>query len=366
MRVTQVAPTRFGDDGLFGGGERYPLELARALARHVSCKLVCFGSRPEARREPGGLDLVVLRPWLHWRRHPAHPVAPGLVAATDDTDVLHVHQMRAVPGRMTALAAAARGTPVVATDHGLGGSGWIGLLPRMFDHFLAVSRFSAQRLDVPAERTTIVYGGVDPARFYPDPAIVRRGIAFVGRITPHKGIDVLLRALPDSVPVTIAGTEGHDPGHPHRDYPRLLRELARGKDVAFVGRVSDAALPGLLRSVQVVVLPSVYETCYGTRVKISELLGLAAIEAMASGTPVVCSRVGGLSEVVEGGVTGLLVSPGDVDELADAVQTVIGDAAMAERMGRAGRERAVELFTWDRCARRCLSAYSALLGRGPE
>jgi glycosyltransferase involved in cell wall biosynthesis len=366
IRITHVAPTLFGDDGLFGGGERYPLELARALARHASCKLIGFGPRAGIHRESSGLELCVLRARLHLRGHPAHPIGWGLSGAVADADVVHVHQLRATPGRMTALVSAARRTPVVATDHGLGGGGWFGLLPKMFDHFLAVSHFSARILDVPADKTTIVYGGADPRRFFPDPTIVRRGLAFVGRITPHKGIDVLLRALPPDVRLTVAGTSGHDTGRHREGYSRLLRDLAGDKDVRFTGRVPERALPDLLRGARAFVLPSVYETCYGDRVEISELLGLSVIEAMASGTPVVCSRIGGLPEVVDDGVTGVLVEPGDVHELADAVRRLVTDPEKAERMGRAGRERALELFTWDHCARRCLEVYSMLAEGGPE
>jgi glycosyltransferase involved in cell wall biosynthesis len=366
MRITHVAPTPFGADGLFGGGERYPLELARALAQYISCRLVSFGSMAATQREPSGLELVTLRAWSHLRGHPAHPLARGLIRALSDAEVVHVHQMRAAPGRLAAFAAKARGTPVVATDHGLGGGGWFGLLPRMIDRFLPVSQFSSQILNVPAAKTTVVHGGVDPKRFHPDPPAVRRGIAFVGRITPHKGIDVLLKALPNDVPLTIAGTSGHDPRPPSRGYPRLLKELARGKDVRFVDHLSDAALPDLLRGVRLFVLPSVSFTCYGIRVEISELLGLSVIEAMASGTPVICSRIGGLPEVVEDGVTGLLVEPGDVDALSDAINRMINDPVAAERMGRAGRDRVLESFTWDRCAKRCLSVYSELLNKGPE
>jgi starch synthase len=93
-----------------------------------------------------------------------------------------------------------------------------------------------------------------------------------------------------------------------------------------------------------------------------ELLGLVLLEAMASGTPVVCSRIGGLPEIVEDGVTGLLVEPGDVGALHDAMDCILRDRTLAERLGRNGRERALERFTWDACAMRCLAAYEEMLG----
>src|SRR5919108_509257 len=81
VRVIHVSPTPFGSGGLLGGGERYPLELARALATHVDCELITFGPFPRRLREPGGLRLRVLRPLAYLRGHPAHPLAPGLLSA---------------------------------------------------------------------------------------------------------------------------------------------------------------------------------------------------------------------------------------------------------------------------------------------
>src|SRR5207253_1960845 len=150
-------------------------------------------------------------------------------------------------------------------------------------------------LKAPPERTRVIYGGADPGRFCPEPSASRDGVLFVGRITPHKGIDRLISALPGGAHLKVAGSTGHDPRPPERDYPRLLRRLASGKEVDFLGPVPDRELPDLYRGAVALALPSVERTCYGREVRVSELLGLAALEAMASGTPVVCSRLGGLA-----------------------------------------------------------------------
>ncbi len=365
--MVHVAPTAFGGGGLFGGGERYPLELARALAREgdVNCELVTFGSRPGTRTEPGGLTVRVLRPW--WRRggHPAHPVAPSLPRVLRTADIVHVHQLRSTPGRLAAVAARARGQRLVTTDHGLGGGGWAGILPRLPHRYLTVSRYSAEVLAVPLAKTAVVYGGVsDHLLETPSPgAEGRAGVLFVGRLTPHKGVDRLIRALPEGAPLTVAGTGGHDPRLPERDYPNLLRHLARGRDVRFVDRPDDVELGRLYRSSAVFVLPSVHRSCYGGTVAISELLGLAALEAMAAGTPVVASGVGGLPEVVGDGETGYLVRPGDEDQLRDRLQVLLGDPTTAAEMGRRARQRVRERFTWSACATRCAEAYADLGSR---
>jgi glycosyltransferase involved in cell wall biosynthesis len=363
MRVMHVAPTAFGVDGLFGGGERYPLELARALAGEVDCELVTFGPRARVVREPGGLVVRVLRPWLRWRGHPAHPLAPGLPALLAGADVVHAHHLRSAPSRIAALACRAADRRLAVTDHGLGGGGWAGLLPRMVDRFLVVSRFSAGTLNAPEGRTTVVYGGVDPSRYRPDPGVTRAGVLFVGRLTPHKGIDRLLRALPERAALTVVGTAGHDPRPPESGYPALLASLAAGREVRLLTGVSDQELPRLYRRAAVLVLPSVHETCYGRRVAISELLGLAVLEAMASGTPVVCSRVGGLPEIVRDAETGFLVEPGDVGALRDRVALLLADRALARRLGDNARQHVLERFTWAHCAHRCLAAYAEMAAR---
>ena len=360
MRVVHVAPTPFGAGGLLGGGERYPVELARALAAHADVELVTFGVRPGLVHDPSGLRVRILRPVAYGHGHPAHPLAPRLPWALG-ADVVHTHHTRSAPSRVAAVAARLRGRRLVTTDHGLGGGGWFGLLPALFDRFLTVSRFSASVLGVPAVRTRVVYGGADPQRFAPDAEVARAGVLFVGRLTPHKGVDRLLRALPDGARLTVAGTGGHDPRPPERDYTDLLRRLAHGRDVVFTGAVPEADLPRLHRRAAVFVLPTVQTDCYGRSFAISELLGLSVLEAMASGTPVVASRLDGLPEVVRDGETGFLVAPGDTLELRERLALLLADRALADRMGRRAREVVLERFTWEACARRCLAAYEELL-----
>jgi glycosyltransferase involved in cell wall biosynthesis len=275
-------------------------------------------------------------------------------------DLVHTHHMRSAPSRMAAVLCAARGRRVVTTDHGLGGGGWLGLLPRLFAGFLVVSRYSAATLGAPPAKTRVIYGGADPDRFRPGPHSVREGVLYIGRLTPHKGIDRLIQALPPGVPLTVAGSEGHDPRLPERDYPALLRQMGASRDVRFVSSPDDRDVAALYRRAAVLALPSVDVTCYGKRVAISELLSLTVLEAMASGTPVVASRIGGVPEIVRDGETGYLVQPGNVDELRTRVEELAANPSRARRMGQAARELVAEEFTWAACARRCLEAYESL------
>jgi glycosyltransferase involved in cell wall biosynthesis len=360
MRVVHVSPTAFGSAGIYGGGERYPLELARALALCEECELVTFGPRRSCFVESGGLRVRTLRAIGYIGRHPAHPLAPGLLAAVDGADIIHTHHMRSTPSRLAALLAQLHHCPVVTTDHGLQGGDWFGLLPRLFDRFVTVSEYSARVLNVPADRVRVVYGGADPKRFKPNPLGSREGVLFVGRITPHKGVDRLIAALPPGCRLTIAGSVGHDPDPPERDYPELLARMADGRAVRFLGTAPDVCLQDLYRSAEVFVLPSVHDTCYGRSVATSELLGLSVIEAMASGTPVICSAIGGVPEIVEHGLTGFLVEPGNVAELRERLSEILRNPRLARRIGSRAREDVLERFTWRACADRCLAAYSEL------
>jgi glycosyltransferase involved in cell wall biosynthesis len=360
VRVIHVAPTAFGPGGLFGGGERYPMELARAMAEQVRCELITFGDSPGDRYE-GRLRIRVVRPLCHLGGHPAKPIVPSLPMAIGRADIVHVHQMRSPASVLAALTARVRGRYTVVTDHGLQGSELGGLVPRLYDRFLTVSRYSAAEIGTPPVKTRIIYGGVDPVQYSPEPVAPREGLLFVGRLTPHKGVDVLIRALPPGAQLTIVGSEGHDRDLPERGYPKFLRSLAVGRRVRFAGAVDDAHLAALYRSSVALVLPSVERTCYGRRIKVSELLGLVALEAMASGTPVIASRIGGLPEVIEDGRTGLLVAPGHVAALRQRMETLLADRALAARMGGQARHRVLANWTWKRCAERCRAAYTELL-----
>lgn len=313
-----------------------------------------------------GLRVRILRTVTYLGRHPAHPVAPSLPAAVAraSADVIHTHHLWSTPSQAAIVAGRVAGKRIAVTDHGLSPAGLGRLLPALVHGFLPVSQYSARVLGAPASRTAVIYGGADPERFRPDPDAHRDGVLFVGRFTPHKGLDRLLTALPDGAALTCAGTFGHDPRPPESGYAERLRRQAAALHgrIRFVEAPGDDDLRALYRQARVFVLPSVEENCYGRRIAVSELLGLSVLEAMASGTPVICSRVGGVPEIVDDGETGYLVAPGDVDGLRARLEELLRDPSRAERMGRAARDRVVDRFTWDACAERCLAAYADLTG----
>jgi glycosyltransferase involved in cell wall biosynthesis len=122
------------------------------------------------------------------------------------------------------------------------------------------------------------------------------------------------------------------------------------KHVQLLGHVPWQKLADLYRRAGVFVMPSYYET-----------FGISVIEAMAFGLPVVAANVGGLPEVVEDGVTGILVPPKDSDSLAEALVRLLRDPDLCTRMGRAGRERVRSEFTVDRIVSQTLNVYQSVI-----
>jgi glycosyltransferase involved in cell wall biosynthesis len=179
---------------------------------------------------------------------------------------------------------------------------------------------------------------------------------FVGRLLPHKGIDYLIEAMPANVLLRVLGRP-YDPA-----YLNKLRELATDKYVEFVTDADDSQIVEDLQTATVAALPSVYTTRDGAITFVPELLGLAAVEAMACATPVVATEVGSLPEVVQDGATGWLVPPNDVGALRTAIQAALNDPVTASAFGAAARRRVEESFTWEAVARRCLRGYAAVKG----
>ena len=158
-------------------------------------------------------------------------------------------------------------------------------------------------------------------------------LLFVGRLRHYKGLHVLLDAMPRiEAPLVIVGN-----GPMERSLRAQAARLGLDDRVHFAGPVSDEILHDHLAAAGIGLLPSSTPT---------EAFGLAMVEYMAAGLPVICTELGtGTSFVNQHGETGFVVNPNDPDALAEAVNRLLADRALRERMGRAGRERARALFT---------------------
>jgi glycosyltransferase involved in cell wall biosynthesis len=275
------------DSALAAGYAWWPLPLG-GLAAGTGARAVA--GWPRLRRAIGRGDVVYLNGAVCGRMLPALIGAPV-------RRVLHVHD---IVGRVPPF--------------------W-----RTANVVLAASGAVADRLG--GLGADVVYAPVDPdppCVDAPWPAEGGPVIGFIGRIEPRKGTLDLVRAAPAiraGAPGARVVVIGDDP---YRTDPAYTAAVLASPDVEHHGWVANA--PGLMRHLDVLVLPS-YQEPFGT----------VLAEAMAVGTPVVATRVGGLAEVVEDGVCGRLVAPGDPPALAAAVLEVLGDR---DRMGAAAREHA--------------------------
>jgi len=215
----------------------------------------------------------------------------------------------------------------------------------------------------PEDRIAVVPCGVDLNRFRPlDKSVVRRflglngkrTILFVGRMEPLKGLDILLGAaarLDDDLPfqVLIVGGDGRSTDE-LRHLKRLAVALGIEDRVSFVGPVGHDRLPLYYNAADICVVPSYYES-----------FCLVALEAMACGTPVVASRVGGLSATVRDGETGYLIPCHAPEPFATRLTTLLTDDHLRRAFGKAATE-AVSGFGWENVADAIERIYQRLAG----
>lgn len=225
--------------------------------------------------------------------------------------------------------------------------------------------------DAPADKIVIIPPGVDTNMFHPIPNARAREwigsyddktVLFVGRIDPVKGLDTWFRAMKlvvDRDPtlrqrmcVCLIGGDLDDDMDPDSELARLQtlkEELGIGDIVTFLGGRAQASLPFYYSAADAVVMPSRYES-----------FGLAALEAMACGTPVVASDVGGLSYLIRDGETGFLVPEGNAEMFADKISLLLHDPKLRVAMGKNGIEEALE-YSWWNIGERMLELYADVM-----
>jgi glycosyltransferase involved in cell wall biosynthesis len=211
-----------------------------------------------------------------------------------------------------------------------------------------LARYLSEREGFDPASFEVVHYGIE-AGPEPPPLPGAPRLAVVGRLIPIKGHDVLLRAFAAArgshagLTLEVAGE-----GPLEQELRATVERRGLDDDIAFLGRVAPAA--SVFERAQIVVVPS-----------FGEGFGMVALEAMERGRPVVASAVGGLPEIVDDGRTGIVVPAGDVDALAAAIVDLVHDPARAAAMGAAGRARALEEFSQERCTTRIEALYDAAL-----
>jgi alpha-maltose-1-phosphate synthase len=393
--------TREYPPDVYGGAGVHVEYLARELQRLLEVTVHCWGAdRPAGDGPPVTAHrawerLAGSAPWAAALQ--AISIDLEMAAAVEGTELVHSHTWYANLGGH--LAKLLHGVPHVATVHSLepmrpwkaeqlgGGyavSSWCERVAlEAADAVIAVSAEHRRDLlacypAIPPERVSVIGNGIDTDEYRPDRAtdvLERYGIdpeqpavLFVGRITRQKGLAHLLAAAPAIDPgaqlVLLAGAP---------DTPEIAREIQEKTEALRARRDGvvwlEAMLPKreliqILSHANVFACPSIYEP-----------LGIVNLEAMACETPVVATATGGIPEVVEDGVTGLLVpfdpvddpsrEPRDPDgfaaDIAERINVLLAEPGRAKEMGRAGRRRAVERFGWAAVAERVAGLYRTLL-----
>lgn len=215
--------------------------------------------------------------------------------------------------------------------------------------YVPLTEFHRNRLiaeGIPPERIAIIPNMVsieNGEKSYP----LGEYVAFIGRVSPEKGIDTLMLAVqkcPDIL-FRIAGS--------HERMPHVLKEAA--VNCTFVGHLTSIELEDFYKSSRILVMPSVW----------FETFGLSLVEAMVRQKPTVSSRIGALAEVVDEGITGLAFEPGNADELAEKVRYLWNRPELCRKMGQAGREKVLREYSSEKYYERLMAVYKKAIELGP-
>ena len=358
MKICLVTPTCSDSALPMGGGERYVEELARALARTHRTRLVSFGPRQVRESPAGGAERIVLRSST---RDPLTPFAWGLREAIRGFDVIHAFQYFTLPTFLALFWGKRRRAATFVTD--LGGGGWTPGYQidqsRWLDGHLPLSRYAAGSLPGRPLPHRVILGGVDLERFRARPRPEHDGsVVFLGRLLPHKGVHHLVEAMPPDRELHVIGPVADS------TYLALLRQLAGGKRVQFHHGLGDAEVVRYLQKAMVLVHPTPVDDSGSARA--NELLGLAVLEGMACGCPVIASRAASLPELFEDGVSGALVAPNAPGEIRARIEAFADDLTTWRAASLQAMQSVEARFTWPLTAERCLAAYRELCAHAPS
>ncbi|NLC71607.1 MAG: glycogen synthase [Desulfuromonadaceae bacterium] len=377
MKVTLL--TKEYPPHIYGGAGVHVKNLAAQLAALMEVEVRCIGEQ-ESRRHH--LSVKGYQPWERvWEEKFTSVLGTfsanlAMVGKRVDADVIHAHTWYAsLAGFMAKML---YNVPFVATVHSieplrpwkeeqLGRSyhltNWAEKIAlENADRIIAVSHNSRaeilQHFDVQPERIAVIHNGIDISTWKPSAAratrrkwaIPRDYILFVGRTSRQKGMKHLIQAMERIDPgvTLVCCTSAPDTPEVEQEIAALV---ARQPRVLWINELlREEQYVEIYSHAQLFVCPSIYEP-----------FGITNLEAMACEKPVVASAVGGIPEVVVPGETGYLVPPADPRALAEAINTVLRDRRKAKQMGRAGRKRVEERFTWQAIAWKTMDLYRSLL-----
>ncbi len=379
MRIAQVSPWFYPH---LGGVESHVRSLSAELAARGHEVTVVTSrddpSRP-AEEKVDGFRVIRVKPRMIVMRTPIVPRMRASVRGLS-ADVVHAHSPPPMAAHYAGAGAAERGTPFVVTYHcdvELP-SAWGTFVETVYRRSLGASTLREADKVVVTTRTyaatsravwrynpTVIPNAVDHRRFRPevDGSSVRERlkissdqpvVLLVGRIVPHKGVEHFIEAarfVPEAQ-FLVAGDGSLLPA-----MKRLATAMGLSQRVRFLGRVSDDNLPRLYAACDVFVLPSVSRL---------EAFGIVALEAMATGKPVVVADIPGVREVIEDGREGLLADPVNPEDLAAKIRRLLADPDARRSMGQRGREKVVSSFSLERVTDQIEALYRSVLKSAPD
>lgn len=361
LKICQILPAYYknGEYGFEeistrGGAERYVTSLALHLAKKSDVTLITFGQN-DYELEHKGLKIKIIKatPFLSRMNGPVDFISLGLIRQIHKFDVIHAHQYYTDSTLISGLLGTILGKRVYITD-----LGWRGLTISRFtpnkylcNKMLILTEYDKLRFRLKRNKYEVISGGVDLNKYTYNPK-KKRKVIFIGRLLPHKGINYLLDALDEKTECVIAGHKLDD------KYFRLLKMLARNKNVKFILSGSDSVIIKHLNESAVLVLPSVENDIYRTHHNTPELFGLVVAEAFATGTPVVVTDCAALPFVVDDNINGFIVEQNNGDKLKEKLYYLLNNKKTAENMGINARRKAERLFDWDKITDHCLKIYS--------
>jgi len=373
MNVVEVSPLFFP---YIGGVETHVHEVSKRLAKAgVNVRIFTTDPTGELPKKDlvDGIEVFRFRSFTPKRLYYFSPDLYLALRRLRDVDLIHVHGFPEFPSIAGALAKDKNGKPLILTPHyggytvhTIGTSTWRTLTKKFYNRWpgkylfhkhdvvVAVSQFEKEVIKETfgMEETGVkcIPNGITIEKIAPTTRKNResRNLLYVGRLEKYKGIHFLLKGfskiegLPDAQLVIVGR------GPYKQDLISLAENLKISKSVKFMGYVSDQELPEIYSSSNVfVTLPQ------------QEVFGIALVEAMAYGLPVIATNVGGIPEIVQTGKTGFLLDfPPDEEKLAETITLLLKDQEYADKMGIMARESVLSRFSWDRVVEDLLNLYN--------
>ncbi len=374
MKIAQLSPYFYPH---LGGVESHVLELSKQLIKdgHEVFVVTTQLEGTEAEDTVEGVPVKRVNPLFILF---STPIVPGVnkLLLNEDFDILHSHTPPPLMSFSGARAAQKKDVPFVLTYHcdleipNIFGPLFVTIYQQTLGAYTVskadrlittTSTYGATSKAVWYKEADIIPNAVDAQRFHPSNEGKevkeelgiedQKMVMYVGRIVYHKGLEYFVRSAKylkeEDVQYVLVGTGEFRP-----ELEEIIKEEGLEDEVTFAGRVSNEKLPNYYAATDVFVLPSVSRL---------EAFGIVALEAMASSVPVVISDIPGVREVIVEGEHGLLAEPMNAEDIAGKIRTLLNNPDMAEKMGKSGRKRVEEKFTWERVANDIEDVYESLI-----